>query len=68
MQRNVGALDRAFRVALGLALLALVFVGPQSPWGLLGAIPLVTGLSGLCPLYQAVGISTNPRVPGRRGR
>ncbi len=55
---NEHAVDRALRVILGLALLALVVVGPKSYWGLLGLIPLATGLLGSCPLYTLFGIST----------
>lgn len=57
---NESPLDRAVRVVAGIALLALVFVGPQTPWGLVGLIPLVTGLAGTCPLYRVFGISTCP--------
>lgn len=55
---NAGPLDRAIRVVLGLALLALVFVGPESLWGLVGVVPLVTGIAGYCPLYAMLGFST----------
>jgi len=55
---NEGNVDRVVRVISGLALLALCFIGPQSLWGLLGVIPLATGISGECPLYRAVGVST----------
>lgn len=57
---NESPLDRAVRVVAGIALLALVFVGPQTPWGLVGLVPLVTGLAGTCPLYRVFGISTCP--------
>lgn len=60
MPHNVGAYDRVFRVALGLVLLTIAFVGPQTPWGYLGIVPLVTGLVGTCPLYMMLGISTCP--------
>jgi len=60
LRKNEGPLDRILRVALGGALLSLAFLGPQTPWGYLGAIPLVTGLLGSCPLYQLLGISTCP--------
>ncbi len=46
MTRNEGTIDRVLRVVLGLILLALVFVGPQTPWGWIGIVPLVTGLVG----------------------
>ena len=65
LKQNVGTADRAIRVVLGVALLALVFVGPRTPWGLVGLIPLTTALLGRCPLYALLGISTCPvrRVP-----
>ncbi len=58
MTQNEGTLDRAIRVALGLALLALVDVGPKSWIGLVGLVPLLTGIFGYCPLYRLVGIRT----------
>jgi hypothetical protein len=58
LARNEHAIDRAVRVVLGLILLALVFVGPQTLWGLVGIVPLATGLAGTCPLYTLFGIST----------
>jgi hypothetical protein len=58
MKRNEGYWDRGVRVALGAALLALTVVGPQTPWGLVGIIPLVTGLVGFCPLYRVCGVRT----------
>ena len=59
---NVGLIDRILRLAIGLFLLALVFVGPQTPWGWLGLVPLVTGMIGYCPLYSVAGINTCPRA------
>ena len=58
MIRNEGTIDRGARIVLGLILLSLVFIGPQSLWGLVGLIPLTTGLAGFCPLYRLLGIST----------
>ncbi len=58
MSKNEGTVDRVLRVILGLVLLSLVFVGPQTLWGLIGIIPLVTGLVGTCPVYSVLGIST----------
>jgi hypothetical protein len=60
MPRNEGVVDRALRIILGLVLIALVFFGPQTAWGWLGLVPLLTGLVGFCPLYRIVGISTCP--------
>lgn len=58
MQANIGTLDRTLRIVLGLALIGLVFVGPQSPWGWFGLIPLLTGLVRFCPLYSILGVRT----------
>jgi len=51
-------MERAIRVVLGLGILSLAFLGPRTPWGFLGIVPLVTGLIGSCPLYTLFGIST----------
>lgn len=59
--RNEHKVERAVRVILGLALLSLVFVGPQTLWGLIGVVPLATGLLGSCPLYTLFGVSTCAR-------
>ncbi len=62
--RNVGRVDRAIRIVVGIILLLLVvlaFVGPQTKWaylGLIGLIPLITGIIGYCPPYSLLGIST----------
>ena len=61
MLRNEGNLDRLLRVIAGLVLLALVFVGPQTPWGWLGLVPLLTGIIGFCPAYTLFGIRTCPK-------
>ena len=58
--RNEGTVDRALRVIAGAALVSLVFVGPETPWGWIGVVPLVTGLLGNCPVYSLLGISTCP--------
>ena len=56
--RNEHVVERALRVLLGLALIALYFVGPKTAWGLVGIVPLATGLLGSCPLYTLFGWST----------
>lgn len=55
---NEHYMDRAVRVVGGAALISLAFVGPQTPWGWLGAIFVVTGLIGRCPIYRLLGIGT----------
>ena len=57
MKLNEGGLDRILRIAVGLAVLSLVFVGPKTPWAWLGLIPLLTGVIGFCPLYALLGLN-----------
>jgi hypothetical protein len=66
MFTNESGLDRAFRVVVGIVLLGLVFVGPKTLWGLVGLVPLVTGVVGFCPLYRLLNLRTN-RLPPRAG-
>ena len=53
--------ERLLRVLFGLGILSLVFIGPKTAWGWLGLLPVLTGVSGLCPLYTVLGISTCSR-------
>jgi Protein of unknown function (DUF2892) len=59
---NVGPVDRVVRIAIGLALMACVFVGPQTPFGWLGILPILSAVMGYCGLYRILGISTYKRV------
>lgn len=52
--------ERVIRVVLGIALVAMAATGTIGIWGYLGAIPIVTGLAGTCPIYSLLGISTCP--------
>jgi hypothetical protein len=68
--RNEHAIDRVLRVVLGLGLLSLIFVGPQTWWGLIGILPLATGLLGSCPVYTLFGVGTcryRPKAGGAAG-
>ena len=58
MTRNQGNIDRALRIIVGLGLLSLIYIGPQTMWGLLGIVPLVTGVLGYCPAYGLLGMNT----------
>lgn len=64
MTANVGSIDRIIRIVVGLALLSLVFIGPQTPWGWLGLIPLGTALFSFCPAYTLLGMSTCAKRDG----
>lgn len=60
MKANVGGLDKTLRIVAGLAVLSLVFIlqGGARWWGLFGLMPLLTGITGFCPAYPKLGIST----------
>ncbi len=60
MKVNEGTIDRVLRVVLGLGLLSMVFWGPQTNLGLIGLVPLLTGVVGICPLYSVLGFNTCP--------
>ena len=60
-QLNVGNLDRAARLLIGIALVALAAGGVVGPWGYVGLIPLLTGIVGMCPLYSLLGLKTTSR-------
>lgn len=60
---NEGTIDRALRIIVGIALLAMFFMYPEASWRywtLLGIVPLATGLIGSCPVYSLLGVSTCP--------
>ncbi|MEN9798337.1 MAG: hypothetical protein RL653_2033 [Pseudomonadota bacterium] len=58
MTMNEANWDRVLRVTLGVGVLSLAFVGPRTPWGLLGLVPLLTGSVGFCPAYKLLGVKT----------
>ena len=62
--KNVGKPDRIIRIILGLGLLSLLFFldGNAKYWGLVGLIPLITGLFGFCPIYYLLKISSKKKA------
>ena len=60
MKVNVGGLDRALRIVVGLALVVATLVGGIGLWGWIGLVPLATGLLRFCPVYPLLGINTCP--------
>ncbi len=62
MENNVGTIDRIIRIIVGLAMLSVVVLvnGRERFWGLLGLIPLLSGVMGLCPFYALLGFKTCP--------
>ncbi len=61
MPRNVGDIDKWLRIIAGLLILGLGAFGPVGWWGLLGIVPLATGVMGSCPAYSLMGINTCQR-------
>ena len=63
MKLNVGKVDQWIRIILGIAVLSLLILLPGNArwWGLLGFIPLLTGIFRFCPLYVPFGIHTNAK-------
>lgn len=57
MKLNVGTIDRLLRIVVGL-LIAILGVWFDSWWGLIGLVPLATGIFKFCPLYVPLKIST----------
>jgi len=58
--KNVGQTDKLIRIILGIVLLSMFFFveGNAKYFGVLGIIPLYTGLTGKCALYKLFGINT----------
>lgn len=57
MNKNVGTTDRFLRIIVGL-LIGILAVEFNSWWGLIGIIPLATGIFQWCPLFVPFKIST----------
>ncbi len=60
MKTNMGGVDRAVRIVVGLALLSLLVLleGSARWWGLIGIVLIGTGIIGWCPAYLPFGINT----------
>jgi uncharacterized membrane protein len=66
MKSNEGTIDRLLRGVAGIALLYSGLVLASGTVGIvltaLGAILLVTGVVGFCPLYAAFHLNTSKRA------
>ena len=62
MKANVGGVDKILRIVVGLGLLSLILIleGNARCWGLVGLVPLLTGVVNFCPLYTLIGVNTCP--------
>ncbi len=58
MKGNMGSIDRALRIVVGLILVGLALTDTVGWWGWLGVVPIVTGALGSCPAYSILGVST----------
>ncbi|HEV8645033.1 MAG TPA: DUF2892 domain-containing protein [Burkholderiales bacterium] len=60
MKANVGNTDRVIRIAAGILILSTVFLleGNLRWFGLIGIVPLATGLIRWCPAYSILGTNT----------
>lgn len=61
MKVNVGSADRIARLVLGVVIIVLGFV--FNSWlGVIGIVPIITGLLNYCPVYSLLGVSTKAKV------
>ncbi len=63
MKANVGFLDMFIRIFLGVVMIGMAIAGVfPGQWnmiiGIVGIVPLATGLMKFCPLYTILGINT----------
>ena len=58
MKCNVGGMDRALRIIVGLILIGLAFTEPVGSWGYIGVVPLLTGVFGFCGAYTLFGLNS----------
>ena len=56
-KKNVGNVDTLIRVIVGIVILVIGFLA-ESLWGLLGIIPIASGVVSWCPFYWYFGAST----------
>ena len=65
MEKNVGGLDRFFRVGVGFLSLAIAYVVEDSLLRLIfGAVALIglgTAITGYCPINHKLGLNTTKK-------
>ena len=60
MEINIGSTERLLRISAGVVIIVLGLYF-QSWWGVIGLVPLLTGLFRFCPLYKMLGMNTCKR-------
>ncbi len=63
MKTNESLLDRIIRIVIGVVLIVVAYLGVVTgAWQwvayVIGAIALLTGIAGFCPLYTLFGFQT----------
>lgn len=58
MNSNIGTVDRALRIAIGICLIVATLFGFIGVWGWIGVVPLLTSMIGFCPLYKLFKFSS----------
>jgi Protein of unknown function (DUF2892) len=71
MTYNIGGVDRAIRILLGIGLVVLGLVhvvtgGRAIAAYVIGAIALVSGLVRFCPAWALFGVNTCPMKPAQQ--
>ena len=61
MKANIGSTDRMIRFALGAIIIAVGYYF-KSWWGVVGVVPIITGLLNYCPAYNLIGVSTKKKI------
>ncbi len=56
--KNVGTVDRAIRIIVGIALVAAAATGTLGAWAYIGIVPIFTGAMGACPASSLSGLNT----------
>ncbi|MGA0855709.1 MAG: YgaP family membrane protein [Burkholderiaceae bacterium] len=57
-EKNMGGLDRAIRVVVGIGLIAAAATGSLGQWAYIGIVPILTAEAGSCPAYKLIGLKT----------
>jgi hypothetical protein len=55
---NLGKIDRALRILIGVAMVSQVAFSAPAWVGLVGLVLVLTGTMGFCPIYGAFGVRT----------
>jgi hypothetical protein len=67
MNVNEGTIDKTIRITAGLAIIIGVGLVMHSWWGVIGIVPLATGIASRCPMYSVLGISTCKKTESKKG-